>query len=244
MDAFLKDIIDKYKEFNEFLNNLDIKSFEKFNRVELKEFYDCLIENNQRRYLSLEINKLMEKKKKEEFPQLLKVHHYPMLNEIDFLSEEEKIKLDNLLLSFGKNSYFGASNRKWRDFIDSFENKNEISEKILKFLLDKKMISTSYEIELCCNRTVVTYEQLEKIIRCKELLLKEDKSNSDYAEIEDLKMNMPYDIDFSEDGCQYCLDCGDEIDISLNEYKDMLNSHLSQCYCKLIVDRDKSFDNV
>ena len=106
------------------------------------------------------------------------------------------------------------------------------------------MISTSYEIELCCNRTVVTYEQLEKIIRCKELLLKEDKSNSDYAEIEDLKINMPYDIDFSEDSCQYCLDCGDEIDISLNEYKDMLNSHLSQCYCKLIVDRDKSFDNV
>lgn len=244
MDAFLKDIIDKYKEFNEFLNNLDIKSFEKFNRVELKEFYDCLIENNQRRYLSLEINKLMEKKKKEEFPQLLKVHNYPMLNKIDFLSEEEKIKLDNLLLSFGKSSYFGATNRKWRDFIDNFENKNEISEKILKFLLDNKMISTSYEIELCCNRAVVTYEQLEKIIRCKELLLKEDKSNSHYAEIEDLKMNMPYDIDFSEDGCQYCLDCGDEIDISLNEYKDMLNSHLSQCYCKLIVDRDKSFDNV
>ena len=65
MDAFLKDIIDKYKEFNEFLNNLDMKSFEKFNRVELKEFHDYLIENNQRRYLSLEINELMEKKKKE-----------------------------------------------------------------------------------------------------------------------------------------------------------------------------------
>lgn len=244
MDIFLENIIDKYKEFNDFLNGLDIESFKKFNREELKEFYNALRDNDRQRYLSLEIYKLMEEKKKEEFPQLLKVHNYPMLDEIDFLNEEEKVKLDQLLLSFGKNSYFGATNRKWIEFINKFDNKDEIAERILKFLLDKKMISTSYEIELCCNRAVVTYEQLEKITRCKELLLKADKSNSDYAEIENLKMNIPYDIDFSEDGCQYCLECGDEIDISLQEYKDILNSKLNDCYCRLIIDRDTKYDNL
>ena len=167
-----------------------------------------------------------------------------MLNKIDFLNAEEKFKLDQLLLSFGTSSYFGATNRKWTAFINEFDNKDEIEERILQFLLDKKMISTSYEIELCCNRILVTHKQLENIIRCKELLLKVKKSNNDYAEIENLKMNIPYDIYFGEDGCQYCLECDDEIDISLEEYKNILNNNLKQCYCRLIVNRDTKYDKL
>lgn len=244
MDIFLENIIDKYKEFNDFFNGLDINSFKDFNREELKEFYNALRDNDRQRYLSLEIHKLMEEKKKEEFPQLLKVHNYPMLNEIDFLNEEKKVELDRVLLSFGKNSYFGVINRRWFDFIEGFDNKDEMAEKILKFLLDKNMISRSFEIETCCDRAVVTYEQLENIIRYKELLLKENKTNNDYYEIEELKMNMPYNIYFLEDGIQYCQECDEEVDISLEEYKEMLNSKLNNCYCKLIVDRDTKYDNL
>lgn len=83
----LQNIIGKHEEFNSFLREINVKDFEQYDRATLKEFNEELRKHTNFRILSLEISEIIDRKKKEEYPKLLGVHHYPEIKKIDFLSE-------------------------------------------------------------------------------------------------------------------------------------------------------------
>lgn len=113
LSSELQTIINKYQEFDSFLKGINVEDFKKYSRAELKEFYEELRKYTFFRSLSLEVSKIMEEKKKEEYPELLEVHHYPDIKEIDFLSEEDRIKLDNYLAGLGFHHYLYKGSNAW-----------------------------------------------------------------------------------------------------------------------------------
>lgn len=245
MKRELKEIVDKYKEFKDYLGGINIEIFEKFSREELKEFSKALYDNESKRYLQGELSDIIDKKKKEEYPELLGVHHYPKLKEIDFLSEEDKIKLDNLFISFGLNSFFGTMNFKWKNFIKNIGTKDgDIENKILAFLCKNNMIEVFYNIDNCCDMKLISKKQLENIIEYLSLIEKTENTTDELIKIDKLKDSFPYDLSFDYDGIQRCPDCEERIETSLEDYKDILNWELNKCYFRLIVDRDTSYDNL
>jgi len=100
MNNYLQTIINKYNEFGTYLKEININEFKQFSREELIEFKNELSSYFSFRYLTSEINDIIEDKKLQEYPELLGVHHYPEIKELDYISEEDKIKLDNFLVEW------------------------------------------------------------------------------------------------------------------------------------------------
>jgi hypothetical protein len=103
-----ENILAKYKEFDEFLKSVDLKELkQQFNREELSEF-NKQINAVKMRNLGFEIYDLIGQMKKEEYPELLGVHHFPIIKTIAFLSEDEKLKLDKYLLNHRVGEYISG----------------------------------------------------------------------------------------------------------------------------------------
>jgi len=92
MNNYLQTIINKYTEFDTYLKQININEFKQFTRDELTEFKNELPSYFSFRYLTSEINDIIENKKLQEYPELLGVHHYPEIKELDCIFEENKIK--------------------------------------------------------------------------------------------------------------------------------------------------------
>lgn len=105
MKRDLQEIIDTYKKFKQYVADIDNSIFEASSRAELMEFQKELSKNNSFRHLCWDIDKIINLKKIEEYPELLGVHHYPEIKELDCISEEDKINLDNFLVGLGFNAY-------------------------------------------------------------------------------------------------------------------------------------------
>lgn len=216
--TLFEEIKGKYQEFNTYLESIDLQELrKKHSREELKklssELYDIKI-----RSLAYELSKMTEEMKQEEFPQLLGVHRYPVLKEIDFLNEEEKIKLDKHLLMVRKGNYLYGLHNVTRN--------SEKVKMVLKFLIEKGVVEERY-FALCprCGSGHIS-AQLDKIQKAELDLVMKDKEHNEREEV--LEKYMEY----------VCMDCDSEPNVY----------HLTELYYKtvhkMMVERDKSLDTV
>lgn len=221
MDDNLKQIIQKYEEFNQFLNNIDLTQLRKlYTRAELNELEDT-IRAVKLRSLSYDISQMTKEMKQEEYPQLLGVHHFPVIKKIDFLSEEKKIELDKFLVYFRVGEYVMGQG------FYKVTKSREVIDKIYAFFAQNGIVEKQY-FALCpsCRQsyisTVLNEEQKKKIDDA--LLL--DKDNAERYEI--LSSLLDYI-------CQEC-DYSAEIDnLTQVDYKTSY---------RMIAKRDTSLDNV
>jgi hypothetical protein len=161
-----EEILKKYEEFAAFLESIHIEKWKKqFTRQELMEFKKKL-NGIKIRSLSYEIGKLIDQMKKEEYPELLGVHHYPELREIDFMPEEKKIELDRHLAMIRKGQY-----------VFQFWKFTSDTKRLKDFLLEKGIIEKVYH--LTCphhyNEKItgrLTWEEVQKI---KEAIINKDE---------------------------------------------------------------------
>ncbi|MED2737060.1 hypothetical protein [Bacillus toyonensis] len=213
----LEVIKEKYKEFAAFLDGIAIEEIEKeCSRSELKDLSKELSNINLRSF-SYEITKMIQKKKEEEYPELLGIHHYPVLKEIDFLSEDKKLELDKFLARFVVgNELSGLSRMMYSNDLKRLE----------EFLIEKGIAEAKFYA--CCTTCGGGWISKLLTIDEKKLVetLLEDKKNEDRSEM--LEGYLEY----------YCSQCDDEPDI---ERIDTVNFGR---LLKIVQGRDKSLDNV
>lgn len=219
----LEEIISKQKEYEAYMNSIDITKLEEFNREELSEFAKALRSSKQR-YMALEVDKIIEQKKNEEYPELLGVHHYPELKEIDFLSQEQLIELDNQLASNrGKNTSFSLkSDIHW-----------DLHEKVYDFLVDKGILMKEIHLECGCgNREWLSKSFDEKL---KEQWIEDLKKSND--ECEPVGLLTEYEF------FGYCEECEEYYELGDLSEQFFENLHFHHFYVK-IKERDKRWDSL
>lgn len=141
-----------YKELKDISNEIDLEDVKKLSYQEVKEFFKLIIYMSNDETTS-NVKEIMEAKKAELYPEILGVHYFKEIKEIDFISEEEKVKLDRLL-----------SKRNIK--IDEI---NSLDEKVIKFLLEKKILEKIYIVScghyhnFDCQERVFTNERVEKL---------------------------------------------------------------------------------
>lgn len=123
-------LINDCLDLNEVKGNLSYK--------ETKSLYNTVIYscNNKEKLNMLE--EILKEKKIKEYPEVLDVHYYPVIKNIDFLSDNEKIDLDKTI----KNAYLIRLSR---------GKLNELNNKILHFLLTNKIIERQYIFHCSCG---------------------------------------------------------------------------------------------
>ena len=96
--------------------------------------------------MKADLTDILNQIKEKEYPQLKMAHYYPVINEMDFLDDYKKRKLDDLLKYFYCMFLYTESSA-WY----SLRLNKEIETKVLEFLLDKKIIEPSYIIKCGCH---------------------------------------------------------------------------------------------
>lgn len=136
-----EEIISKYNEFGKFLKTVDISELkQQYTRKELITLSES-IRTSDLRSLWHEIHKLTEEMKTQEFPELLGVHRFPILKEIDFMTEEEKIELDKKLVGFNVGHYL--------PYLGRYTNEHK---KLEQFLLENNVVEKQYVVTCpCCG---------------------------------------------------------------------------------------------
>lgn len=217
MDA-LQEILHQYREFGKYLDSIDLSELrKKYSRHELKAFTKELYEVKQRS-LAYEISQITDEMKKEEYPELLGVHHFPILRQIDFLSEEKKKELDEFLVRFRKGNY--VSNF-WR-----VVKTDELAKQVEAFLEEHGIVERKYAVY--CPHCTDSY--------ISEFMSKEEKDTLDQL------MAQPFSWDkfekLEEKLELFCMDC--EVDINLEKVEKFYWKEVLQ----MVVERDKSLDHV
>lgn len=111
----------------------------------------------------MEISEIIDRKKKEEYPELLGVHHYPKIKKIDFLSEEDKISLDNYIVSIGCSRYLYKGSNAWYTLTKKWNE--DIQEKVLQFLVDEGIIKRMYKMEVCHDSIILSEEEINNYLK-------------------------------------------------------------------------------
>jgi len=193
MNNYLQTIINKYTEFDTYLKQININEFKQFTRDELTEFKNELPSYFSFRYLTSKINQIIENKKKQEYPELLGVHHYPEIKELDYISEENKIKLDNFLVEWGWNSYLHEYTPKLTGIFKNWSNEIVNLSNILEFLASKQILERYYKMYICCDYIIVDEEKINKYLRYFELYKNNDElSEKEWEEFDKLQNKLNY----------------------------------------------------
>jgi peptide subunit release factor 1 (eRF1) len=214
----LEKIKEKFIEFNTYLESIDLNELrKKHTRAELKKLSEDLYSINIKS-LAYEISKLVDEMKKEEFPELLGVHHFPDLREIDFLTDEKKIKLDEHLARVRVGNYLYGLRNVIKD--------SKKIKMVEQFLLEKGIVEDRYYV-LCpvCGTGHISNE-----------LNKEQK-----AELEEVvkDLNHKEREETLEKYLEYiCMDCEIEADI-----RNLTSLYFKTVY-KMKKERDGSLDHV
>jgi len=233
MNNYLQSIINKHKEFDTYLKEININEFKQFTREELTEFKKKLPSYFSFRYLTSEINDIIESKKLQEYPELLGVHHYHEIKELDFISEEDKIKLDNFLVEHRLHSYLHKYTRKLRELSKNWSD--EIIDEILEFLVSKEILKKYHKLYICCDYIIVDEEKINKYLRLFELSKTKEMSDNEWEEYDKLQQELNYVYDF-------CPECDNEIEITEKMIMDTINN--PDYLYKIIKERDKTYDKL
>jgi hypothetical protein len=231
---FLRNIIDKYIEFNKYLNEINIEDFKQFSREELTEFNSTLRKSDDFRFLCLEIDEIVKEKKLQEYPELLGVHHYPEIKKLDCISDEDKIKLDNYLADMRFNSYIYKHSDKWDRLSKKWDK--DVSDKVFEFLISNNIIKRFYKLKVCHDTMIFDDEKINKYFKLFSLKKRTDKlSDKEWEEYNELEQELDY--------LEYCcIDCDREICITKEMITSLINNSNAYMY-KVIKERDKTFDN-
>jgi len=219
--ANTKEILDKIREFNDYLASIDVgKLKENYTRKELEQFVKDIY-NVKTTSIAYEVSKLTERMKEEEFPQLLAVHHFPIIDEIDFLLEEEKIKLDEFLVRFRVGNYISGLWRITRD--------RKKIEKLEEWLHDQHVIRDKYLVNCphCFDSnvsTLLTGKEKQDL----DVALKRYNDERNYTDYEFITKKVDH----------LCLECENEPDID-----DCMEFSYETLY-EMMMERDTSLDNV
>ncbi|MEJ8548182.1 hypothetical protein [Brevibacillus borstelensis] len=214
----LEQILEKQQEFNQYLDSIDLSVLkEQYTRSELDNFSNQLY-SLKTRSLAFEVKRLTDEMKKEEYPELLGVHHFPVLRQIDFLTEEQKIELDKFLVSYRKGNYVSGL---WR-----ITKKHGTVKEIEKFLLDKGVVEERhYAICPKCDQgyisSLLTPEQKQGI----EKIITENESEERYEYLDTFLDHV-------------CMECDRS---TVPEEIETLNF---KTVYKMVQERDTSLDNV
>ena len=152
-------ILSIFRTLNEQLNQIDVPSLkEQFNREELtelnREIYELKVAEPS---IRKEIHELTEQMKKEELPQLLGVYRFPIINKIDFLSQESKVLLDKELAKYNTHqSGFNIG-------IHIFEGSAELKNKAIEWLIENDVLHIQYHTECpeCDDPRYLTFTKTE-----------------------------------------------------------------------------------
>ena len=233
MNNYLQTIINKHKEFDTYLKEININEFKQFTREELSEFTKILPSYFSFRYLTSEINDIIDNKKKQEYPELLGVHHYPEIKKLNCISEEDKIKLDNFLVGWRFGSYLHKYTHKLREISKNWSE--EIINEILEFLVSKEILKKYYKFYICCDYIIIDEEKINKYLRSFELSKIKELSDGEWEEYNKLQQELNYVYDF-------CPECDNEIEITEKMIMDTINN--PDYLYKIIKERDKSYDKL
>ena len=233
MNNYLQTIINKYNEFDTYLKEINIEEFKQFTREEISEFTKILPSYFSFRYLVSEINDIVDNKKKQEYPELLGVHHYPEIKELDYISEDDKIKLDNFLVEWGFHSYLHKYTHKFREISKNWTDK--IVDEILELLTSKQILEKYYKLYICCDYIIIDKEKINKYLRYFELSEKKRLSDKEGEELDKLNCRLEFLTLF-------CSECDEQIEITEEIIMDTINN--PDCLYKIIKERDKSYDKL
>ena len=223
----------KYKEQ---LSDLALKEIENLSFAEAKEYY-MIIKNYIKYETEKNIEDLLNKKKEKAYPEILDVHYYPCIRGMDFLTKEQQILLDKFLM---KRRY-GARIDKYDVLKALSSNKtiinydNPIGDKIIDFLLDKRIVEKQYKFYCKCGdcTTVFSEEEKQRFFNYHNF----DTKNCTDEEYEFHEMNC-------EDGFLFvtCME-RDDCDIELSSIEDF-EENLDNYIYKLIVEPDMTLDSL
>jgi hypothetical protein len=219
----LEEIVRKFEEFSSYVAGIDREELKKqFTRKELDEFNEK-IWNVRNINLWGDVRKIIDEKKLEEYPELLGVHNFPVLKEIDFMTEEEKITLDTKLTGYRVGDYLSGF---WR-----FTKKEK---ELKEFLLDKGIIKKVYYLECNCEEYFLSEKLSEEEKNELEALFK--KPNAEWTDADHELYNKQLE--------SYCNDCGAcEDDSTVKEYFERGSIHFKELLT-VVAERDTSLDNV
>lgn len=210
-----EEILQKYQEFKRYLDSIDLEKLgQQYSRTELNALTEQLREVKIRS-LGYEIGNLTKEMKKSEFPELLGIHHFPVLKEINFLSEKEKLELDKHLINFRPGHYVQTL---WRVI-----NNSEQQKELTQFLIKKGVVEERHVV-ICpngCDTHLSNYLTTEERAELEELMKNSNSSNSDYNK-------------FIEEICDECF----------YEFEPSISNYKVKTYLKMIMERDKRLDNV
>lgn len=188
----LSEIKGKIEEFNQYIENIDLEELsENYTRKELEQFVKDVYRMDSPSIAS-KVSNLTKEMKIAEYPQLLGVHHFPVLENIPFLTDDEKIGLDKYLVRLHVGDYvFGL----WR-IVDQ-----EKSEKLQNWLEENGVIENQYFVRCPhCHDEVLT-------------VLTEDEKRK----IDDQNREQTFQFLF-EKIYSMCMECEMEIDIDSIEH--------------------------
>lgn len=206
-----------FSESREYNNQIDLAEVETLSYQEVKELLTIVGARFTDKNVLIDIKKIALKKKAEIYPEILGVHYFPELKEIDWLSETEKVKLDRLL-----------ENR-----LTKSSQIQELGEKTIRFLIDKKILEKRYVLECHCGsfdcyERIITEDRLNKF----KQYWKKEESGIETTDKEDEELNY---------GC-IMLNCDNEEIEVCNEID--LDTYLSDTRYIRIKQPDRTLDKL
>ncbi|MFQ9545370.1 MAG: hypothetical protein ACLR02_10160 [Clostridium sp.] len=223
----------KYKKQ---LSDLVLKEIENLSYAEAREYYMIIKD-----YITYEVGEkyrnLLNKKKEDAYPEILNVHYYPCIKDMNFLTKEQQILLDKFLMK----RRCGTRINKYDILKALSSNKtiinydNPIGDKIIDSLLDKGIVEKQYKFYCKCGdcTTVFSEEEKQKFFNYHNF----DTKNCTDEEYEFHEMNY-------EDGFLFvtCME-RDDCDIELSSIEDF-EENLEGYIYKLIVEPDMTLDRL
>lgn len=208
----------KVRAANDDLDLEEVKS--KLTYLEAKDLYKLILSRSNNKEKCEEFKKIVDDKKIKEYPQINDVHYYPIINDMNFLEKEKRIKLDILI----KDAY---RNRNIR------ENLNNLDTNILDFLVENSILEKIYIFHCNCHSIecedkIITQDRFDKLKKYWE------KSYNDETTPEE-DQEMRYGC--FETGCWH----GDSVEVcSLEDF----NEHLRRIEYKVIKEPDLTLDKL
>lgn len=192
-------------------------------------------------YITYEVGEkyrnLLNKKKEDAYPEILNVHYYPCIRDMNFLTKEQQMLLDKFLMK-----------RRCGTRIDKYDTlkalypkrtiinyENPIGDKIVNFLLDKNIIEKQYKFYCNCGDCTTIFSEKEK----QSFFNYHNFDTKNCTDEEYVAHEMNYKNGFLFVTCMERDDC----DIQLSSIKDF-EDNLYDCIYKIIAKPDMTLDNL